>query len=131
MFCCLSNVLNKIKNIPYALLCRPFCSWVLVGPMAWPCSSWISLGRPSQREADVCLLVSCCLWSSQPPSCSSESEVTTEPDGRLDFIICAFTALHLSCPLTDFRQALHDTKNLIFYYILYDMNCFYLQKEHN
>ncbi len=105
MFCCIAKVLNKTKNIPHAPLFCLFCSWVLVGAMAWPCSSWTSMGRLSPQEADKCLLASCCLWSSQPLSCSSESEVIKEPDWRLDFII--------PCSLTDFKQTQIDIKNEI------------------
>lgn len=120
VFRCFAKVLNKNKNIPYAPLCFSFCSWVLVGPMAWPCNSWTSMGRLSPREADVCFLASCCLWSSQPLSCSSESEVTKEPDWRLDFIIPGFTALNHSCALTDFKQTQIDIKNRL--------NCAYLNQ---
>lgn len=79
------SVPNENKNSPHAPLCCPFCSWVLAGPMAWPCSSWTSMGRDSPQEADVCLLASSCLCSTLSLSYSSETEVTKEPGLEVGF----------------------------------------------
>lgn len=96
----LSDALYKNRsNTNTLLLCpSPCCSWASVGPTVWPCSSWISMGRLSPREADVCVLTSCCLWPSPSLSCSTESEVSEEPGWGLDFILAFLFSLlqHLS-----------------------------------
>lgn len=85
------------KNIFLSPLCCPFGSWALVGPMVWPCSSWTSMGQLSPQGADVYLLVSCCLWSSQLPSCSAESDVTTELDKRVWVWVSKTLFFYTSC----------------------------------
>lgn len=72
--------------------CFSCCSWASVGPTAWPCSSWISTGRRSPREADVSALTSCCLCSSPSLSCSGESDVSKDPSWRLSLLFLPLLA---------------------------------------